>query len=235
MYELRKLFLTLKSAQTSSIAPERELARLTLIKSSDEEDYRRRSIAGSQGRPNLGEINGVPVQGPALPQEISTSMDVDTSTQGVQPHEYNSSGGSSDATLVEKQLLNETADAIMRDAQTSDSNADGMQQHFDQAVVDLGNEMSDDKENQCEASDTVMTNGIIPANSEDNEHPPDRPPPVPPRPKPVETTQKPMDELELGAQQDVTEVIGNVLFQLECAIRPMYIDSSGEQYDEVKE
>lgn len=62
--------------------------------------------------------------------------------------------------------------------------------------------------------------------------PPNRPPPVPPRPKPVETNA--VQEAEYGAQQDVTEVIANVLFQLQCAIKAESVDESGEQIDEVK-
>ena len=62
--------------------------------------------------------------------------------------------------------------------------------------------------------------------------PPNRPPPVPPRPKPIETNA--VQEAEYGAQQDVTEVIANVLFQLQCAIKAESIDESGEQIDEVK-
>ena len=57
--------------------------------------------------------------------------------------------------------------------------------------------------------------------------PPDRPPPFPPRPQ----TEDPVD---FGAQQDVTEVIANVLFQLQCAIKPESMDETGEQIDKVK-
>ena len=62
--------------------------------------------------------------------------------------------------------------------------------------------------------------------------PPNRPPPVPPRPKPIDTNA--VQEAEYGAQQDVTEVIANVLFQLQCAIKAESVDESGEQIDRVK-
>ena len=62
--------------------------------------------------------------------------------------------------------------------------------------------------------------------------PPNRPPPIPPRPKPIETNA--VQEAEYGAQQDVTEVIANVLFQLQCAIKAESVDESGEQIDQVK-
>ena len=64
--------------------------------------------------------------------------------------------------------------------------------------------------------------------------PPDRPPPVPPRQKPDEQKTAIQEEVEYGAQQDVTEVIANVLFQLQCAIKPESADESGEQIDKVK-
>ena len=62
--------------------------------------------------------------------------------------------------------------------------------------------------------------------------PPNRPPPVPPRPRPIETNA--VQEAEYGAQQDVTEVIANVLFQLQCAIKAESLDESGEQIDQIK-
>ena len=64
--------------------------------------------------------------------------------------------------------------------------------------------------------------------------PPSRPPPVPPRPKPKPIETNAVQEAEYGAQQDVTEVIANVLFQLQCAIKAESADESGEQIDEVK-
>jgi ubiquitin carboxyl-terminal hydrolase 25/28 len=63
---------------------------------------------------------------------------------------------------------------------------------------------------------------------------PARPPPIPPRQKPEENNHMKKAEVEMGAQQDVGEVLGNVLFQLQCAIKPESIDSSGEQIDTVK-
>ena len=65
--------------------------------------------------------------------------------------------------------------------------------------------------------------------------PPNRPPPVPPRQKPEEHKATLQEEVEIGAQQDVTEVIANVLFQLQCAIKADSVDESGEQIDQIKE
>lgn len=66
--------------------------------------------------------------------------------------------------------------------------------------------------------------------------PPSRPPPVPPRPTSEVDRQKQLiEEVEIGAQQDVTEVINNVLFQSQCAIKPRNIADDGEQVDQIKE
>lgn len=65
---------------------------------------------------------------------------------------------------------------------------------------------------------------------------PSRPPPVPPRPTVLPNYQQRLrDEVELGAQQDVTEVINNVLFQTQCAVKPIRFDQDGEQLDVVTE
>jgi ubiquitin carboxyl-terminal hydrolase 25/28 len=106
---------------------------------------------------------------------------------------------------------------------------------------------SDDKENEQPQTDTVMAdvqNGSISAPSEVPKAPgpialagpANEPPPVPPRPMPqVDPQRQLIEEVEIGAQQDVTEVINNVLFQSQCAIRPISIAQDGEQLDQVKE
>ncbi|KAJ5777942.1 hypothetical protein N7520_001188 [Penicillium odoratum] len=66
--------------------------------------------------------------------------------------------------------------------------------------------------------------------------PPTRAPPVPPRPAPeIDPKKQLIEEVEIGAQQDVTEVINNVLFQSQCAIKPREVASDGEQVDHVKD
>lgn len=75
---------------------------------------------------------------------------------------------------------------------------------------------------------------------------PEKPPPMPPRnkPTPISTNAANADsedslraqKLHFGAQQDVTEVIGNVMFRLQCAIKPTHIDPKfGEQIDIIRE
>ena len=87
--------------------------------------------------------------------------------------------------------------------------------------------------NNKDSNPSETENGV-PGDEKPSIHasPPNRPPPVPPRPKPIETNA--VQEAEYGAQQDVTEVIANVLFQLQCAIKAESVDESGEQIDQVK-
>jgi ubiquitin carboxyl-terminal hydrolase 25/28 len=61
------------------------------------------------------------------------------------------------------------------------------------------------------------------------------PPPIPARPAAVTDRKYSIDPSLFGKQQDVSESIGNVLFQLEAAIRPVSIDENGEQQDLIKE
>jgi ubiquitin carboxyl-terminal hydrolase 25/28 len=61
-------------------------------------------------------------------------------------------------------------------------------------------------------------------------------PPLPPRSSPeVDRQRQLIEEVEIGAQQDVTEVINNVLFQSQCAIKPRDVAKDGEQLDQIKE
>ncbi|KAJ6014572.1 Peptidase C19 ubiquitin carboxyl-terminal hydrolase 2 [Penicillium herquei] len=62
----------------------------------------------------------------------------------------------------------------------------------------------------------------------------DQPPPVPSRPE-LDSREFSLENVDFGMQQDVTEVINNVLFQTQCAIRPREIASDGEQIDQVKD
>ncbi|KAI9797872.1 MAG: ubiquitin-specific protease ubp2 [Piccolia ochrophora] len=275
-FELQGLFKSLISAQSTSITPARELARLTLIKSSDEEVYRRKSITSIQERPSLGEINGAPVQGPSGPPGVLGAMDLDTEL--VNDQHIDNGSSDSEKTLVEKLPAYNSADTTMQgtiEEKWKPDNESGEFFNAEEGGKQKQQQIFEDKENlppskqeliespsahgqgePLEESspskvneqplhtarnrehdgeeDTLMINGVPPTPPPEIIAPPDRPPPVPPRPQLVEE-KRAIDELELGAQQDVTEVIGNVMFQLECAMRPLGVDDMGEQLDEIKQ
>ena len=238
------------------VTPEQELARLTLMSSTTEEHIRRQSILSGR-RPSLGEINGRPVFGPFLPPspyaieqdaEMSENTDVEMKPNEGTGNE-NDADNSSDATLVEGPPV-EDDDLIMLD-----SGHKGQQQILEdkenlppnktvsvrsatpdtqlQPLAETSPSRTNEQKQFTSAAkapaqnqgDTVMIHSAPP---------PSRPPPFPPRPKPEEHKMAILDEVEIGAQQDVTEVIANVLFQLQCAIKAESFDDSGEQIDRIK-
>ncbi|WEW60584.1 ubiquitin-specific protease ubp2 [Emydomyces testavorans] len=200
MRELRSLFEDMTISPTRCITPGQELARLTLLSSSNEAEIRRKSLA----EPNL------PIYGPFLPPDMDSSNEDDS-----------------------------TIEHLTKEADRADS---------DMTLVSFANPETDEtagndnKENVgppepgmvVESNDTEAM-GALTAGPEDSApkmiNPPDRPPPVPPRP----VSDKMRKELEIGAQQDVTEVINNVLFQAQCAIKANQYDEDGGQLDMITE
>lgn len=206
----------------ASVRPEQELARLTLISSTNEAEIRRRSTISGIRPFGLGEINGMAVAGPLGPP------------QTVEPDKHDNAAGqkailteqsSTKDVLVgdidsEATLVSETSQSSIHQVFSEESEQNSSDQT--QVVPD-----SQDKENISGTAlegQTVQTVG-----------PPNRPPPEPPRPVEAERKRQLIDEVELGAQQDVTEVINNVLFQSECAIKPRGTAPDGEQLDLIKE
>ena len=265
VYELQKLFQSMITIPDDKVTPEQELARLTLISASGEENIRRKSILSTH-RPSLGDIDGQPVLGP-LPAspDVVASMDTVMFTNGISnsdscaTHPRSEEDVSSDDTLVETPALGGKADNDLMILDSVEKEQAQVQLEDDKensapATVDLTRLQTPDKtlEPEIEWSPSLT-------NTEERPHgqlrqvdsgqspygqtrqtvtafpaPPNRPPPVPPRNKPDESKRAIQQEVEIGAQQDVTEVIANVLFQLQCAIRPENIDEFGEQIDQIK-
>ncbi len=217
-------------------------------------------VLGPTGPPPVGHDTA---NGDSINVSAAHTMDVDPSKQQGAPDQTTGVDGardgdsSSEATLVESPAT-EDPDVMKIDSVVEDQQQRILEdkENLPPKKVDvprpstLGNpqvalrESSPSKINEQERTlirsksasdeidDVVMVNGAPPTPPTDS--PPHRPPPVPPRPKAEEQKINVQDEVELGAQQDVTEVVGNVLFQLQCAIKPMSIDKSGEQIDEIK-
>lgn len=202
------------SAQ-SSVTPGQELARLTLISPGGEAAIRRRStISKSQ---TLGDVDGRPILGPLGPplpiaEEQSDQQAAPENTPS--PSKDTVSDIDSDATLVTDAIP--SAASALPAGIKDDEDRKGGPLSPPAAGPDGG---------------AIAPAGATPLHSE----PPSHPPPVPPRPTLEADRQKQLiEEVEIGAQQDVTEVINNVLFQSQCAIRPLRIDSDGEQVDLIK-
>ncbi len=275
--ELQDLFRSMIAANSSSVTPKQELARLTLISSNNEDIIRRMSLLAAK-RPSLGEINGMAVMGPMGPPLLSPEadhvqrehdpaghlMDIDTDPrQGVAGEAVNvptsqDDDTSSEATLVEPPT-SEDSDLMVIDSDLKEQQQQIMddKENFPPQKTDKARpstpgrdhtplrESSPSKTNKqsryqtgneatsTEMLDMVAVNGAPATPPSDG--PPHRPPPVPPRPKVEDSKMNLQEEVEIGAQQDVTEVVGNVLFQLQCAIKPESIDANGEQIDRIKD
>lgn len=261
MYELQKLFRDMISASTAQVTPEQELARLTLISSMIEENIRRQSILSGH-RTSLGEIDGRPLLGPLPPvRQIDIPMGLDDeaiapsiealSDNLQQPLLLDSLSSTMEVSATE---ANQNEEARNDDDNSSDATLvfgdDGDQPMLDQVERVHQQQVLEDKENfppnkpgsvprttpepQLYPLGESPPSGLIEQpqiSATELLQPPSRPPPFPPRPQPEEDK---MIDVEIGAQQDVTEVIANVLFQLQCAIEAESFDESGEQIDQIK-
>ena len=264
VYELRKLFQDMIKSDRHQVVPEQELARLTLLSSSTEEIFRRRSTLTSP-RPALGEIDGRLVHGPLPPPIPETPKDgpesaatVKVAADGAVDEKIMEDAtviddASSDGTLVEK-----PQSPLETDLMIVDSPEEEQQQ---QQVLEDKENLAPTKEEEARPStpETILKPLAEASPSRINEQrsppknpsptkpesttepppsripgPPNRPPPVPPRDKKPANKEEIQRELEFGAQQDVTEAISNVLFQLSCAIKGAAVEADGEQIDTIK-
>lgn len=131
----------------------------------------------------------------------------------------------SEATLVSDNSMNDAPGLFVEDKENNPPHSDDMAS--DQAEVG-----SDRADAGSDVDMAIDADDIVPVESELS----NLPPPVPPRPDlEVDREQQLKDEVEYGAQQDVTEVINNVLFQSQCAIKGRDIGKDGEQIDQIKE
>ncbi|PQE32454.1 ubiquitin carboxyl-terminal hydrolase protein [Rutstroemia sp. NJR-2017a WRK4] len=235
--ELHDLFENLKTASTRSIKPTRELAELTIFSSAAEANFRRASISSPSEPPKITSISHYPVYGPQGPPTSTlpyfppppTSSDDDIEMVD-RPGEKDTEAAddSSEGTLVDLDPLPSYSDVVGHTSEAveklTDIKGEDSSGTFDDAVMVNGDNMSPPSE-------------LIPAA-------PEKPPPIPPRNKAGLSiqTNEPKDTItdddlwKFGSQQDVTEVIGNVMFRLQCAIKPTSIDPvSGEQIDRIRD
>lgn len=257
--ELRRLFESMITSPKAEVTPQQELARLTLISSTKQEQIRRRSTTGGY-RPSLGEIDGQPVLGPMLPLQLqgrANEADAEMTDSPIVDPKF---AGKLSADIVADDSSEGTlVDTSVPPPENRDAAMSGLEEQKN--ILAEKENMPPGKENTTPAPSSdnlleplaptspsrtnrqhrplspVTENESDPGAVDQTVHvpPPNRPPPVPPRARSmVEAKESVQEELELGAQQDVTEVIDNVLFQLQCAIKAERIDDNGEQIDMVK-
>ncbi|KAF3490497.1 ubiquitin-specific protease [Arthroderma uncinatum] len=204
--QLKTLFNDMITSPNSFVTPTQELARLTLLSSTSEAAIRRKSLSTHRVS-ELGDINGMPIMGPVGPP---TPIPEEQAVKAVENAPDKAEPVKDDAGVI--------------------------------APTGTPNEHVSDASPETNIIPSIEADGATDTPAGDNntsEKPapeiiaaPNRAPPVPPRPAPrVDNEQLIREEVELGAQQDVTEVINNVLFQAQCAIKPTKIDADGNQID----
>lgn len=255
--ELQRLFKDLISSPRPSLKPDAEVARLTLLSSFKAEQVRRESMLSNE-RPSLGTLNGVAIQGPTGPpqaqvvaddMDMSNDLDFNLHSKNMQANDQ-ASDTSSD-TLVDGPATKHDMMALDADEidQRQESFEDKENIHPDRSssaqnspvdiILTPPSESPPARITDHRAESPVRTfeeGSVYPAKPHSATPPsgsaPSRPPPLPPANQ--QSADDALKEAEYGAQQDVNEVIGNVLFQLQCAIKATSIDETGEQLDEVK-
>ncbi|KFY81977.1 hypothetical protein V498_08669 [Pseudogymnoascus sp. VKM F-4517 (FW-2822)] len=264
--ELQALYKSLRSASTQSVKPTQDLAELTLFSTATEANFRRASISSPSAVPRLNDIEDRPIFGPDLPPPppppkdnppsvptypttVPTQLEPDVEmTDGPSQETLDNDDASSQRTLVNPESKNNEAPS----ADIAD--ATDLQQDFPGRLPSaeppaMGGVSIEAPTTAVPAVEQIRArNDEVMANSGSLTPPPEsmemveQRPPVPPRnkPAPIKTGESEQDlraqKLYFGAQQDVTEVIGNVIFRLQCAIKPTRIDPKfGEQIDVVRE
>ncbi|KAL3426220.1 ubiquitin carboxyl-terminal hydrolase [Phlyctema vagabunda] len=247
--ELHDLFENLKTASTRSVKPTRELAELTIFSSAAEANFRRASISSPTVPSLVTSINGTAV-GPSVAQ-IEQTGGLDGIPADIEMAEspaekiIDATDNSSETTLVD---MKDTQDSETVEGAPQESGVDAVMsepQILNNDKIEFGSQSSKPQLGKDSDGDELMNNGepLTPPDSPQmmvGTLAFDKPPPIPPRNKSslvIETSETKLnDELwRFGTQQDVTEVIGNVLFRLQCAIKPTSIDSDGGQRDSIKD
>jgi ubiquitin carboxyl-terminal hydrolase 25/28 len=232
------LYENLRTASTRSVKPTKQLAKSTFITPALEENfrvYRKQSISSPDGPPLLSSIFDRPVfgpEGPPLPPHRLPTPEEDIEMVD-RPNEQipDNKSDSSEATLIEM-------DADSEQPPPYDESRGNLLFPSDVKTEKVG------LENDAVAGDdTVMVNGDHLDTGSRFPAMPEKPPPIPPRNKAglsIQTTDtKEITESEedglwqFGTQQDVTEVMGNVINLLSCAMKPTGITDAGTQTDKV--
>lgn len=245
----------LKCASTRSVRPTQDLAELTLFSSATEANFRRASISSPSRPSEATNLLKSPFIGPMLPppKALSHPPTIEEETDdvemtGTQDGKAAGNGDdASDTTLVDLEQQTHQVDGNKDSvAKIPLSNSPVQNPTINPALITKVLDQEGDATMTEDENDDVPTLVEFPHLISPERTPEpgaEQPPPVPPRQKPANISiSAPSSEeirrekLKFGAQQDVTEVIGNVMFRLHCAIKPTGIDPTfGEQIDSIKD
>ena len=256
---LGSLFRQMIVANERTVRPAISLANMAILTTAVEETIRRRSTVGGE-RPSLSEISGA--QEPVNPNTTTVENNINTEitdskteapsdTQNI----VTAGDASSEGTLIEHPPPGTPGDAdymvldsIERDEQIqafedkenlSPTKTIASVSTSEMHLVPLG-EASPSRANEqrpqspTKSENRTIESATIKPTPSPSSAPPSRPPPVPPRQKPEEPPRVEKKTEEAARQQDVTECISNIFWQLQCAVKAEDYDTDGEQIDKIK-
>ncbi|KAI5306639.1 hypothetical protein KEM56_007841 [Ascosphaera pollenicola] len=248
MKKMSELFNEMITSPYAALTPTKNLAALTLYRSSlDYANARRDSIASPKLPPapaitSLGKIEGVPIAGPLGPPIEETE------------HGYDVKDDSQKETAEVADVMNDVArNSIDTEATVvpTEGQIDDPEASTEKLVPKPEATCADDDDvTMTEHAEVVENQDVSSSNVEERPASPTAVPQIsteqssetqyavePPSRDPPDVPEKDEDAeipLEYGAQQDVTEVISNFMFQAQCAIKPEGFAPDGEQEDLVK-
>ncbi|KAK6506337.1 ubiquitin-specific protease ubp2 [Arthrobotrys conoides] len=250
---LKGLFREMVTSKQTYVRPEKEISELALNSANHEVSARKRSVAFEDERP-VGFIGPMGPPRTVIEDEepLPFSMDIDEKPPRLRV--TNADDQSSDITLIgdsQEPPAYEDQGYIVVDGQPG---ATGPEED----IKGKGKQVEDEESGptihaptpkpvpllQREVEDESMEDAPLPPTVPQKDGMrvippiPDRPPPIPPRPKEKPTIAtsavSAAQSFEFGRQQDVTECIENVMFQLEAALKAEGTEPDGEQLDIIK-
>ncbi|RCK58839.1 Ubiquitin carboxyl-terminal hydrolase 2 [Candida viswanathii] len=211
IYQLRRLFEEMIFSNQRCVQPNKELAYLSFLPLSQPVNFRRPEKA-----PKTKDVQGAEEE---KGEVIEVKVDEDEANNLVIEHREESVGSP-----LGTDVAADAHDVTMIDEDsvptTDNGNADD-----DVILVDIEDgtpkqqQENDEEDEELETPDT---------SSDDDHHNAALPKILPILTDQIEST------IEVGRQQDVTECIENVIFQIETALPPQSLDKDGEQYDLIK-
>lgn len=245
--KMSELFNEMITSPYAAVTPTKLLAALTLYRSSLEyANARRDSIASPKLPPapavtSQGKIDGVPIAGPLGPplEEADGGYQVKDNSQGdlAEAAEGDDPARHSidtEATVVPTDTQIDEPEPLVpkTEPECQDTHMTDEKIEIEHAEnVDIQDGTITDVDEQPTSPRTAAQNPSD--NISESQFPVDQPSRDPPE-VPEEEEEDAEIPLGYGAQQDVTEVISNLMFQAQCAIKPEGFAPDGEQEDLVK-
>ena len=240
--ELQQLFNNMITSNAKTVTPRKELAHLTILSSQSEADVKIRRESVSLARKPMSQAEAMGQFPNGIAEEDDHAAQANLASRVVGGRDGMDEDMSSEETLVDQVQEPLVLQDVAKQAQFLED-----KENLEPYIDDFSRPRSPEKTLQplLPASPSRM-NEQQPASTDNLDDDmkdtveisaPNRPPPpVPPRPNQVFNKDDLLKEAEFEAtQRDVTEVIDNVFFQLQCAIRPNVISDGGERFDTTKQ